>query len=164
MTPEPTPHPQQPDHPEHRVPGRPDRLDLRAVALGGGHGLAASLSALRHVVSDLTAVVTVADNGGSSGRLRHEFGALPPGDLRMALAALCGDDECGRRYVVKGGRSGARAGAWQVTVTASDGLDSGEGRVAVEVQQGRARGDYTPGPSLALVVLGALGALALRRR
>jgi uncharacterized cofD-like protein len=70
------------------------------VALGGGHGLHASLSALRHLVDDLTvdeltAVVTVADNGGSSGRLRGEFGVLPPGDLRMALAALCGDDEWG---------------------------------------------------------------------
>ena len=80
-------------HPRH-----PDRLDVTAVALGGGHGLAASLSALRHVVRDLTAVVTVADNGGSSGRLRHEFGALPPGDLRMALAALCGDDEWGQTW------------------------------------------------------------------
>ena len=79
-------------------PSHPDRLDLTAVALGGGHGLAASLSALRHVVRDLTAVVTVADNGGSSGRLRHEFGALPPGDLRMALAALCGDDEWGQTW------------------------------------------------------------------
>jgi uncharacterized cofD-like protein len=68
------------------------------VALGGGHGLAASLSALRRVVADLTAVVTVADNGGSSGRLRREFGALPPGDLRMALAALCGDDEWGQTW------------------------------------------------------------------
>jgi uncharacterized cofD-like protein len=71
-----------------------------AVALGGGHGLHASLQALRHlvddlVVDDLTAVVTVADNGGSSGRLRGEFGVLPPGDLRMALAALCGDDQWG---------------------------------------------------------------------
>jgi uncharacterized cofD-like protein len=83
---------------ESTGPDRPDRLDLRAVALGGGHGLAASLSALRHVVRDLTAVVTVADNGGSSGRLRHEFGALPPGDLRMALAALCGDDEWGQTW------------------------------------------------------------------
>jgi uncharacterized cofD-like protein len=72
--------------------------DVRVVALGGGHGLAASLSALRRVVSDLTAVVTVADNGGSSGRLRREFGALPPGDLRMALAALCGDDEWGQTW------------------------------------------------------------------
>ena len=70
----------------------------KVVALGGGHGLAASLSALRHVTSDLTAVVTVADNGGSSGRLRTEFGALPPGDLRMALAALCRDDEWGQTW------------------------------------------------------------------
>lgn len=70
------------------------------VAFGGGHGLHASLSALRLLVDDLTvdqltAVVTVADNGGSSGRLRREFGVLPPGDLRMALAALCGDDRWG---------------------------------------------------------------------
>ena len=70
------------------------------VAFGGGHGLSASLQALRLlvrdlVVDDLTAVVTVADNGGSSGRLRGEFGVLPPGDLRMALAALCEDDPWG---------------------------------------------------------------------
>lgn len=74
-----------------------------AVALGGGHGLHASLSALRRLhdeltVDHVTAVVTVADNGGSSGRLRGEFGVLPPGDLRMALAALCGDDEWGRTW------------------------------------------------------------------
>jgi uncharacterized cofD-like protein len=72
--------------------------DTSVVALGGGHGLAASLSALRRVVADLTAVVTVADNGGSSGRLRREFGVLPPGDLRQALAALCGDDDWGRTW------------------------------------------------------------------
>jgi uncharacterized cofD-like protein len=73
------------------------------VALGGGHGLYASLTALRHLVDDLvvdhlTAVVTVADNGGSSGRLRGEFGVLPPGDLRMALAALCGEDDWGATW------------------------------------------------------------------
>jgi uncharacterized cofD-like protein len=68
------------------------------VALGGGHGLAASLAALSRVTSELTAVVTVADNGGSSGRLREEFGVLPPGDLRMALAALCGDDRWGQTW------------------------------------------------------------------
>ena len=50
----------------------------RAVALGGGHGLAASLSALRRVTGDLTAIVTVADDGGSSGVLRRDFGVLPP--------------------------------------------------------------------------------------
>jgi uncharacterized cofD-like protein len=68
------------------------------VALGGGHGLFASLSALRRVTGNVTAIVTVADNGGSSGRLRKEFGTLPPGDLRMALAALCGDDEWGMTW------------------------------------------------------------------
>ncbi len=68
------------------------------VALGGGHGLSASLRALRRVTERLTAVVTVADDGGSSGRLRDEFDILPPGDLRMALAALCGEDELGRTW------------------------------------------------------------------
>jgi uncharacterized cofD-like protein len=58
------------------------------VALGGGHGLHASLSALRLLDVDVTAVVTVADDGGSSGRIRRELGVLPPGDLRMALSAL----------------------------------------------------------------------------
>ncbi len=70
----------------------------RVAALGGGHGLHASLSALRQVTDALTAVVTVADDGGSSGRLRRQFGVLPPGDLRMALAALCGDDEWGTTW------------------------------------------------------------------
>jgi uncharacterized cofD-like protein len=68
------------------------------VALGGGHGLAVNLTALRTFCTDLTAVVTVADNGGSSGRLRRELGVLPPGDLRQALAALCRDDEWGRTW------------------------------------------------------------------
>ncbi|MFZ0323167.1 MAG: uridine diphosphate-N-acetylglucosamine-binding protein YvcK [Actinomycetes bacterium] len=65
------------------------------VALGGGHGLAASLRALRGRTGRLTAVVTVADNGGSSGRLRRELGVIAPGDLRMALAALCDDRAVG---------------------------------------------------------------------
>ena len=67
----------------------------KVVALGGGHGLAATLAALRRVTPDVTAIVTVADDGGSSGRLRRDYGVLPPGDLRMALAALCDDDEPG---------------------------------------------------------------------
>ncbi len=70
----------------------------RVVALGGGHGLWAALRALRRITPHLTAVVTVADDGGSSGRLRHELGALPPGDLRMALAALAGEDDWGRTW------------------------------------------------------------------
>ena len=90
--------------PERRGPvrlrrsGDPERRGPAVVALGGGHGLAASLSALARVTERLTAVVTVADDGGSSGRLREEFGSLPPGDLRMALAALAGDRESEQRW------------------------------------------------------------------
>lgn len=65
----------------------------KVVAFGGGHGLSASLEALRRVTTNLTAVVTVGDDGGSSGVIREELGVLPPGDLRMALAALAGEDE-----------------------------------------------------------------------
>ncbi|HWS57203.1 MAG TPA: uridine diphosphate-N-acetylglucosamine-binding protein YvcK, partial [Actinotalea sp.] len=76
----------------------PAQAGPRVVALGGGHGLAAALAALRHLSDRLTAVVTVADDGGSSGRLREEFGVLPPGDLRMAVSALCDDSEWGRTW------------------------------------------------------------------
>lgn len=68
------------------------------VALGGGHGLSAALTALRLLTDDVTAVVTVADDGGSSGRLRSEFAVLPPGDLRMALSALCDDSDWGHTW------------------------------------------------------------------
>lgn len=70
----------------------------KVVAFGGGHGLAATLTALRDVTPTITAVVTVADNGGSSGKIRDEFNFLPPGDLRMALAALCGADAWGQSW------------------------------------------------------------------
>jgi uncharacterized cofD-like protein len=65
-----------------------DGENPRVVAFGGGHGLAAALAAWRRITTELTAVVTVADDGGSSGRIRREMPVLPPGDLRMALAAL----------------------------------------------------------------------------
>jgi uncharacterized cofD-like protein len=68
----------------------------KVVAFGGGHGLAAALGAWRRITPELTAVVTVADDGGSSGRIRREMPVLPPGDLRMALAALAGDSARGR--------------------------------------------------------------------
>jgi uncharacterized cofD-like protein len=68
----------------------------RVVAFGGGHGLAAALAAWRRITPELTAVVTVADDGGSSGRIRREMPVLPPGDLRMALATLAGDSARGR--------------------------------------------------------------------
>lgn len=68
------------------------------VALGGGHGLSSTLRALTHVNCNITAVVGVSDDGGSSGRLRKEFGIVPPGDLRMALAALCEDEKWGSTW------------------------------------------------------------------
>lgn len=110
---------------------------VRVVALGGGHGLAATLSALRLLETRITGIVTVADNGGSSGRLREELGILPPGDLRMALSALCGDDEWGRRWAdVLQHRFGGEgtlhghavgnlliAGIWEILGDHVDGLD-----------------------------------------
>ena len=77
---------------------RTGRAGPAVVAFGGGHGLSASLSALRLMSDRLTAVVTVADDGGSSGRLRDEMDVLPPGDLRMALSALCDDSEWGQLW------------------------------------------------------------------
>lgn len=73
-------------------------MENKVVCLGGGHGLAATLGAIRSLTKEVTAIVTVADNGGSSGRLRAEFNSLPPGDLRMALAALCADDDWGKSW------------------------------------------------------------------
>ena len=109
----------------------------RVVALGGGHGLATSLSALKILTDQVTAVVTVADDGGSSGRLRAEFDVLPPGDLRMALAALCEDSSWGRtwrdvlqhRFGGEGPLAGHAMGnllivaIWEQLATTVDGLD-----------------------------------------
>lgn len=84
-------------------PGRPLVEDLadyrrrargpRIVTIGGGHGLATLLRGLKAFTRNLTAVVTVADDGGSSGRLRESFGILPPGDIRNCLAALSNDEQ-----------------------------------------------------------------------
>ena len=110
----------------------------RVVALGGGHGLAATLSALRTLPVDITAVVGVSDNGGSSGRLRTDFDVIPPGDLRMALTALCGEDEWGslwarvlqHRFPGEGQLAGHSLGnllitaLWQQTDDIVAGLDA----------------------------------------
>ncbi|WP_099022207.1 gluconeogenesis factor YvcK family protein [Mycolicibacterium palauense] len=89
-------------------------MSHRIVALGGGHGLYATLSAARRLTPYVTAVVTVADDGGSSGRLRGELDIIPPGDLRMALAALASDSPYGRLWATiiqhRFGGTGALAG------------------------------------------------------
>ena len=65
----------------------------RVIAIGGGTGIYAVLTGLRSYTAGITAVVSMADNGGSSGRLRDEFGYLPPGDVRRCLVALASDEE-----------------------------------------------------------------------
>jgi uncharacterized cofD-like protein len=65
----------------------------RIVTVGGGHGLATLLRGLKIYTRNLTAIVTVADDGGSSGRLRESYGILPPGDIRNCLAALSNDEQ-----------------------------------------------------------------------
>ena len=74
---------------EHRRLGRGPKV----VALGGGNGLATLLRGLKEHTTNLTAIVTVADDGGSSGRLRRELGLPPPGDVRNCLAALSDDED-----------------------------------------------------------------------
>ncbi len=74
------------------APSSPPAGGPSVVALGGGHGLANALTAAREYASSVTAIVNVADDGGSSGRLRRDFGVPAPGDLRRCLVALAGDD------------------------------------------------------------------------
>ena len=65
----------------------------RIVAIGGGTGLSTLLKGLKNITNNITAIVTVGDDGGSSGRLRQEMGILPPGDIRNCIAALADDED-----------------------------------------------------------------------
>ena len=65
----------------------------KIVAIGGGTGLSMLLRGIKHITNNITAVVTVGDDGGSSGRLREEMGVLPPGDIRNCIAALADDED-----------------------------------------------------------------------
>jgi uncharacterized cofD-like protein len=65
----------------------------KVVVIGGGTGLSTLLTGLKQKTSNITAIVTVADDGGSSGRLREEFGVLPPGDIRNCLVALSDSED-----------------------------------------------------------------------
>jgi uncharacterized cofD-like protein len=67
----------------------------RVVAIGGGHGTAVTIRAAKHYADDITAIVSVADDGGSSGRLREALGIPAPGDLRRCLVALADTDAAG---------------------------------------------------------------------
>ena len=65
----------------------------KIVAVGGGTGLSMLLKGIKNITNNITAVVTVGDDGGSSGRLREEMGVLPPGDIRNCIAALANDED-----------------------------------------------------------------------
>ena len=65
----------------------------KIVAIGGGTGLSMLLKGIKNITNNITAVVTVGDDGGSSGRLRNELGVLPPGDIRNCIAALAKDED-----------------------------------------------------------------------
>lgn len=71
---------------------------MKVVGIGGGHGLATTLRAARLYADDVSAVVTVADDGGSSGRLTAELGIPPPGDIRRCLVALAEDSDLARIF------------------------------------------------------------------
>ena len=65
----------------------------KIVAIGGGTGLSMLLKGIKKLTNNITAIVTVGDDGGSSGRLREQMGVLPPGDIRNCIAALADDDD-----------------------------------------------------------------------
>ena len=75
-----------------RSAGRRLQQGYKIVAIGGGTGLSTLLRGLKRRTSNLTAIVTVSDDGGSSGRLQKELGVLPPGDIRNCLVALADDE------------------------------------------------------------------------
>jgi uncharacterized cofD-like protein len=91
--------------------------DLRVVAFGGGTGLPVLLRGLKDRVGDLTAIVTVTDDGGSSGRLREELGVAPPGDVRNCLVALAQRNEL--------------AGVFNYRFTAGDLTDHSMGNIII---------------------------------
>ncbi|MCB0154279.1 MAG: YvcK family protein [Anaerolineae bacterium] len=70
-----------------------DHSEPKIVVIGGGTGLSVLLRGLKHYTKNITAIVTVADDGGSSGKLRRELGILPPGDFRNCIAALANDED-----------------------------------------------------------------------
>lgn len=77
----------------HLQTDRQLRQGIKVVAIGGGTGLPSALRAIKTETSNITAVVTVADDGGSSGRLRRDLGVQPPGDLRRNITALARDED-----------------------------------------------------------------------
>jgi len=138
---------------EHRQRSRGPKI----VAVGGGTGMPTLLRGLKHHTTNLTAVVTVADDGGSSGKLRRELGVLPPGDFRNNIAALARDEglmtQLFRYRFGEGGLEGHSFG--NLFITALSGVTGSFERALVESSRVLAiRGQVLPS-TLADVTLGA---------
>ena len=131
----------------------------KVVAIGGGNGLPSLLRGLKHYTSNITAIVTVADDGGSSGRLRSELGILPPGDIRNCLVALADSEAVMQqlmdyRFSTNGQLDGHSFGNILIAALASIGGDFSKG-VEVAGQLMAIRGRVIPATFSDVTLIGS---------
>ena len=131
----------------------------KVVVIGGGSGLPNLLRGLKHYTSNLTAVVTVADDGGSSGRLRSELGILPPGDIRNCLVALADSESVMQqlmdyRFSTNGQMDGHSFGNMLIAALSGIGGDFSKG-VEIAGELLAIRGRVIPSTSTAIVIVGS---------
>ena len=131
----------------------------KVVAIGGGSGLPSLLRGLKHYTSNITAIVTVADDGGSSGRLRSELGILPPGDIRNCLVALADSEAVMQqlmdyRFSTNGQLDGHSFGNILIGALASIGGDFSKG-VEAAGQLLAIRGRVVPSTSSDVTLVGS---------
>jgi len=130
------------------------------VAVGGGHGQAVTLRAVKRWAGDLKAVVSVADDGGSSGRLRRELGILPPGDLRRCLSALADPDSLLAKVFEHRFDTGELAGHAVGNLVLAGLLSAADDPVAALEEAGRLlriQGRVLPASTVAVVLTAELG-------
>ncbi|MCH8224908.1 MAG: YvcK family protein [Chloroflexi bacterium] len=131
----------------------------KVVVIGGGSGLPNLLRGLKYYTSNLTAVVTVADDGGSSGRLRSELGILPPGDIRNCLVALADSEVVMQqlmdyRFSTNGQLDGHSFGNMLIAALAGIGGDFSKG-VEIAGELLAIRGRVIPSTSTDIVIVGS---------
>lgn len=122
---------------------------IKTVAVGGGTGLSTLLSGLKYYTTNITAIVTVADDGGSSGKLREELGIIPPGDIRNCIAALADEDKLITelfQYRFKSGQNLEGHSFGNLFLTALQEVNSGDFIAAVKAASSilRSRGMVLP--------------------
>ena len=107
------------------------------VAIGGGHGLSAVLRGLKNCTDDLTAIVTVADDGGGSGTLREELGMPPPGDIRNCMEALADEESLMRTLLAYRYPEGRLAGQafGNLLLAALDGISTSFDQAVAQMSQ-----------------------------